>query len=104
MTELEKVEKGMECCTNDVSDPYACQECPYLGHKPTRDGCIKPMLIDALAILRKHEPVKAKILKQGMTINYRKFVFAGLCPACNSLLLRQWVACPNCGKKVKWDE
>ena len=56
MTELEKVEKGMECCTNDVSDPYACQECPYLGHKLTRDGCIKPMLLDALALLKEKEP------------------------------------------------
>lgn len=55
MTELEKVKKGMECCTNDVDDPYTCQECPYLGHKPTRDGCIQPMLIDALALLKEQE-------------------------------------------------
>lgn len=56
MIELEKVEKGIECCTNDVDDPYACQECPYLGHKPTRDGCIKLMLLDALDLLKEQEP------------------------------------------------
>ena len=55
MTDREKVEKGMECCTSDVHDPYICQECPYLGHKPTRDGCIQPMLLEALALLKEQE-------------------------------------------------
>ena len=57
----------------------------------------------ALELLKEQEPVKAKILKNALTINYKKYAFAGMCPVCNSLLLRHWVACPTCGKAVKWN-
>lgn len=75
MADREKVKKGMECCTNDVLDPYACQECPYLGHKPTRDGCIKPMLLDALSLLREQVPKVMSLEEARETLHNEDFVY-----------------------------
>ena len=96
MPERERVIIGLESHREDNYE--ACKVCPY-----HYNGCETALCRDALALLREQQPVKAKILKQGMTINYRKFAFAGMCPVCNSLLLRHWVACPTCGKAVKWN-
>lgn len=60
MKDREKVMRGAECCTKDVDDPYSCEECPYLGHKPTKKGCITVMLEDTLALLKEQEAVPPK--------------------------------------------
>lgn len=99
MADREKVMKALEACLS--GDPDLCVECPYFTG---RIDCSHKMETDALALLREQEPVKAKILKNALTINYKKYTFAGMCPVCNSLLLRHWVACPTCGKAVKWDD
>ena len=56
MADREKVMRGAECCTKDVYDPFSCEECPYLGHKPTKKGCISVMLEDVIALLKEQEP------------------------------------------------
>lgn len=56
MADREKVMRGAECCTKDVYDPFSCEECPYLGHKPTKKGCISVMLEDVIALLKAQEP------------------------------------------------
>lgn len=101
MADREKVIDILGACGTDD-----CDNCPLNGDERCSGFVDVPakVLMDALALLEEQEPAKAKILKQGMTINYGKFVYAGLCPACNSLLLRRWVACPTCGKAVKWDD
>lgn len=101
MDDREKVISMLKCVVN-LETVYAkdCKRrgCPYAG-----TDCMMAVAADALALLREQEPVKAKILKNALTINYKKYAFAGICPVCNSLLLRHWVACPTCGKAVKWN-
>lgn len=70
MDEREKVMRGAECCTKDVCDPYSCEECPYLGHKPTKKGCITVMLEDALALLKAQEPRVLEFLEISETTTY----------------------------------
>ena len=65
MADREKVMRGAECCTKDVYDPFSCEECPYLGHKPTKKGCISVMLEDVIALLKGQEP---RILSLGEAI------------------------------------
>ena len=97
MIEREKVIRGLKCC---IDPNVSCCECPYYNYGHCDPDDVRR---DALALLREQQPVKAKILKNALTINYKKYAFAGMCPVCNSLLLRHWVACPTCGKAVKWN-
>ena len=104
MTELEKVKKGMECCTNDVHDPYTCRECPYLGHKPTRDGCIQPMLLDALSILREYEPVRHGMWIRAKWVEDEDWQEGGYwilrCSECVMPYHNPTPYCPHCGAKM----
>lgn len=96
MTKMEKVKKGMECCTSDVHDPYVCRECPYLGLKVTRDGCIQPMLLDALAIFREYEPVR-----HGRWVSKEGIYGVVYCSICDfELKIDNTPRCPKCGAKM----
>lgn len=57
---------------------------------------------DALALLKAQEPVKP--LKMAIDhIRKEPVVFSYECPVCMCGLQRHWVACPICGRTVKWE-
>jgi hypothetical protein len=91
----EMIIKGLyQHCEGSMFD--RCGECPYyeVADEPFR--CRDALLMDVLALLREQEPVKPN--KPGTAY---KTVWS--CGVCSHPLTTNWVACPSCGKKVKWD-
>lgn len=72
--------------------------------------------VDALALLKEQEPVKPiphldggftryepiEHLDSGLT-KYAPITFFYECGVCGAGLMFNWVACPECGKAVKWN-
>ena len=49
------------------------------------------------------EPVNVRMFTKPQTVEYSEPVlYYGACSECNCGLLKHWVACPMCGKAVKW--
>ena len=96
MPDREKVIKGLECCSQYISN--ICNKCPY-------DSVCSPVIngrsllhMDALALLREQEPVEP-IRPTSADDPWFK------CGACHCVLETcQYHYCPWCGRKVKWDE
>ena len=100
MNNLKKVIDGLKCHINEA--PY---DCPY-GQNPdypcSNPDCEDQLLKDALAILIEQEPVKAIKMQQKKYIGRTGISFDGSCGSCGTYLMRGWIACPICGKKVYW--
>ena len=105
MPNLEKVIRGLECCTEspDTIDLEDCRRCPYMDEK----NCSCVVMRDALAILREMEPLKPK---KGVWLHPISL------DCCCSVCGRQpehepgesvplYLYCPYCGAKmeVKWN-
>lgn len=108
MADREKVIKGLECCTRgDV----CFSDCPYFKEVPMADGrCITAVQADALALLKEQEAIKPTTFVDkdtgetryecsncGYEVGYEELAVSGIVEIKHSY-------CPNCGKKVKWDE
>ena len=54
MADIEKVIKGLECCSTDA---YKCNECPYIQHNPLTNICTGYVQIcaDALELLKEQQ-------------------------------------------------
>jgi len=103
MPDIEKVIKGLECCS--VENDWNCNDCPYGNPNVPISECIHPLLTDAVALLKRREPVKA--IKQGDD--------SYLCDNCEETVgweemkrygfeKVKYKYCPYCGTAVKWDE
>lgn len=94
MAELEKVIRGLECCT-ETDD---CNSCPYF-EKP--EYCSEDVLMrDAIALLKEQEAVKPKV------VNADDFLWAHwyVCGSCENPIDPEDKFCRHCGKAVKWDD
>ena len=106
MAELEKVLKGLECCTEDIptdnnihKDDF-CKNCPY--HKPELRYCFAKvdLMRDALELLK---PAKAVRMHNTKVSDTGEKVFVANCNNCSGYLCEGWKACPICGKAVTWE-
>ena len=97
MNDREKVIKGLEVCTANVS---SCDGCPYFEPVETI-GCDFQMMKDALALLREQEPVEP---------HYKELAILGqwdsvpICGACGTIIGYSVKYCPHCGREVGWSE
>ena len=94
MADREKIEKGLRICTS--KEP--CNGCPYLNER----NCSLSMVADTLALLKEQKPVKAIPTRMKVVRTYKDIEYNYCCGGCGSLLRAKWVACPCCGKAVKW--
>ena len=76
------------------------KECPYNG---CETGCVKTLAKDTLALLKEQKPVKAIPTRMKVVRTYNDIEYNYCCGGCGSLLRAKWVACPCCGKAVKWN-
>ena len=97
---VDKVIKGLECCTKWDS----CSDCPYqTPNEYDVSECTEQMHKDALALLlallKTQEAVKPKSkTRHGSTPMVQHW-----CGNCMVMLHGKPKYCPNCGRKVKWD-
>ena len=105
MPDREKVIRGLECLGGYMhmeADP--CAECGY-NECQTFAICLGEVARDALALLKEQEAVKPRV-----------DIDTWVCGNCGARIERQSMigpnvlisetldVCPNCWKKVKWDE
>lgn len=104
MAEREKVIKGLECCVKTIEDCECADNCPY--ESQCWDGTMYlDLMRDALELLKAPEPVEPDVDvdtwicgKCGHKLEYQEMVGS------NILFHEQYSYCPNCGRKVKWDD
>lgn len=65
------------------------------------DIFIRGIAEDAIAMLKKQEPVKPNKLLNEKVISYKNVVYQYSCGNCSTLLRNSWKACPLCGKVVE---
>lgn len=103
MPDREKVIKGLTAHKNG----NCIEDCPYyLGNE---DGCLRNLFNDALELLKEQEAIKPTAFVDkdtgetryecncGYEVGYEELAASGIVEIKHSY-------CPNCGKKVKWDE
>lgn len=95
----ERIIKDLEICT---TRPCYCTGCSY-----KKDCALdsQQLMEDALTLLREQEPVEPvldidtwKCRNCGHDLEHQEML------GDNVLFHEQYNYCPNCGKKVKWDE
>ena len=92
MTDLEKVQKGLDLCLSGESS--VCNDCPYDVECKEATGIgPSPLRRDALKLLKEQESVKPIRLE-----NWWK------CPSCSGNIVANMNYCPGCGRKVKWND
>ena len=89
----EKVIKAIDICLGHGN----CDDCGYKikGGYSTMD-CRKPMMRDALALLKEQKAVKPK---KGLAITQK----AWFCGVCDFRLNTSGKFCAKCGREVKWE-
>lgn len=94
---LEAVIEGLECHKRAMygeidEHGIACNLCPYKDMESTCHSRTEGSLIaDALALLKKQQPVKPLIANDMY-----------FCGSCKYAIPRTANYCPKCGKKVEW--
>lgn len=96
MTDLDKVIKGLECCS--AMDGNKCSECPYAKEcEEAQSGAVfagsAHLCADALELLKAKESVKP--------IENSGFYYCGSCRYAFSTHRPKY--CSECGKAVKWE-
>lgn len=105
MPDREKVIRGLECCLS----PNDHENCPYDGIGKTYSHCLKQLVTDALSLLKEQEEgIEPKARTQEQEDFAEKLGIiapAWWCGVCGFQLLQYGLKyCPNCGKKVKWND
>ena len=90
MVDRDKVLKGLEGCSGFAD----CDKCPY----DNADDCICELMTDALGLMKQEEEVP---VKRCLAHQNARYPFS--CGNCGSYLMPNWIACPMCGRKVKWE-
>lgn len=85
MPDLKKVINGLDCCLEGL-----CEPCEYSSSKAP-GGCKDELMCDALALLKKQEPIRPLIANDMY-----------FCGNCKYAISRTANYCPKCGKKVEW--
>lgn len=93
MSSKEKVIEELERVANAIVDGYI--------HEPDR---AVNAIADAIAMLKKQNPVKPNRLLNEKVVSYKNVVYQYSCGNCSTLLRNSWKACPLCGREVKWDD
>lgn len=107
MPDIEKVIKGLECCTDIFTK---CDICPYWRHPNIGlPECMK-LRQDALEVIKEQKDnieTQGKLLKikqdqivNLMMINAKKYKDNHICKKCYKELLDPWDWCPYCGKET----
>ena len=111
MIDRKKVIKAIDVCLGHGH----CDDCGYRikGGYSTMD-CRRPMMRDALALLKEQETVKPKqIIRKQCKKEHEDgsidYFAEWYCPHCDSLLVvgfdNKWIQfCPRCGKPITWEE
>ena len=96
MPEREKVIKGLECCSKGCSGG-----CPY---SVEGGDCCTALAADALELLKAQEPVEPKRemieFFDGLTGQKFEVPTCGIC----GTLVGDALYCPQCGRKVLWND
>lgn len=102
MIDQEKAINGLECCVDDNLFYHAhCDECPYNGCRPDNMGGCTQLYRDALELLKAQEPIEP--YKETIMDDFSCFAEVYYCGRCGEDVT-ECNYCPNCGKKVKWDD
>lgn len=103
MVDREKTIRGLyQHCEGSMFD--RCGECPYYDVEDYFQ-CRDELLHDALELLKDQEPVVPYVDSEGITINCGNCgETVGYYPAGSSIPDKKCVYCPECGRKVKWDD
>lgn len=104
MPDREKVIRGLEACSSCLG---SCPtECPYYSHTLSCTGV--QLKKDALALLRERDegvtPIESTTEQKKFADRIGFAVSEYWCGDCHFNLFNRPKFCPNCGKKVKWDE
>ncbi len=115
MADLEKVIKGLECCTTIGEDGFPiCDECPYFCDESCPN--LDEMHMDALELLKAQPTVDAVPVVNGHWIKRHNWVPISQtatknfpfyeCSRCRWIrrLVNEYDYCPNCGAKMDLDE
>jgi len=95
MIDIEKVKKGLECCSNTGKGRCEKSECPYWTDSIC---CIDEMQSDALELLKEQEAVEP--------IPYHRSdgtIFKYECRKCRTKIFKMDLFCRHCGRSVKWE-
>ena len=96
----EKVIKGLECSANNNA---ACSsDCPYYENAVSA-RCFQAMTRDAIALLREQESVKPIVGEYGTRLCGNCGEEVGVISDSTPYKIRKNY-CPECGRKVKWDD
>ena len=101
MSDVEKVIKGLECCSR-VRWKCPTVECPYYGEW----GCSLQVKKDAFELLKEQNPVEPRKVKRYIQYNNTAVDFSDTynCGNCGKELPDNAKYCSACGRAVKWDE
>ena len=94
MPNVEKVVRGLECCTN-IAIKCDDKDCPYWYN----DDCVSDLDKDALELLRMQ--VEAKTPTE---IRLMHDEYIGHCPSCGRVVHFAQRYCHNCTRLLNWSE
>ena len=93
MAELEKVIKGLECCTK-----LGCHHgCEYKSNGYSGMTCRQELERDALELLKEQ-----KEKEQPRQVVWDERVQEHECPKCGAIVWREDRFCSKCGQELKW--
>ena len=110
MADLEKVIKGLECCTADLMEyhqDHFCDMCPYKSTDQRITYCFnkRDLMADALSLLKAHEPIEPiELYDDTKCVEDYNRTLAWKCGKCGYYIGGADNFCANCGQAVKWDE
>lgn len=110
MIDREKVLKALKCCAG-TDDGKTCiykataNDCPYEDlcgeYEDAYYECTKALAVDVLELLKEHEPIEPD--KEIIMDNFSCFAEVYHCGKCGKDVT-ECNYCPNCGRKVKWND
>lgn len=107
MADKAKAIRGLEACALDLRSVH-CANCPYLTDDADDASCITTLMRDALILLKEQRegsvPIKSTTVQKEFADRVGLVVPDFWCGACHFNLVGHPKFCPNCGKKVKWDD
>lgn len=104
MPDREKVIKGLKCLAQKqepTSNP--CKDCGYIN-RPNFAICVKDVASDALALLKEQETVPPEVDSEGTCSCGNCGETVGYFPVGFRTPEKLCKYCPECGRKVKWNE
>lgn len=103
---LEEIKLAEEICNTDIN----CNGCPLKED----NGCTERLVSAAVEIIeeqqqriaelgKRDEPVKVRHLHNAKVTMHEEVAFTDECGNCGGYLMKNWKACPLCGRSVKWE-